>query len=81
MPLDIAKVEAILRQHWHIPADLTPAKLNDQAGRIHVLVRQKYAHENLKYQLGLIQTQKLRQDLDDKACDQIATELLEAAKT
>ncbi len=54
MTLDIDKVEAILRQHWHIPADLSRAKLQEQAGRIHVLVRQKYSHDNLKYQLGLI---------------------------
>ena len=81
MTLDINKVEAILREHWQIPSDLTPSKLNDHAGRIHVMVRQKYAHENLKYQLGLIQTQKLRQDLDEKACDQIATDLLKAANS
>jgi len=76
MALDIDKVEAILRQHWQIPSDLSRVKLQEQAGRIHVLVRQKYSHDNLKYQLGLIQTTKLKQDLNDQACDQIAAELL-----
>ena len=79
MPLDIDKVEAILREHWHIPKELSRAKLQEHAGRIHVLVRQKYSHENLKYQLGLIQTTKLRQELDDSACDKIAAELLKQA--
>ncbi len=76
MALDIDKVEAILREHWHIPKELSRAKFQEQAGRIHVLVRQKYSHENLKYQLGLIQKTKLNQDLDEAACDKIATELL-----
>ena len=76
MALDIDKVEAILRQHWQIPSDFNRVKLQEQAGRIHVLVRQKYSHDNLKYQLGLIQTTKLKQDLNDQACDQIAAELL-----
>ena len=79
MTLDIDKVEAILRKHWQIPNDLSPAKLQEHAGRIHVLVRQKYSHDNLKYQLGLIQTTKLHQDLDDQACNQIAAELLKLA--
>jgi hypothetical protein len=79
MTLDIDKVEAILREHWHIPGTLSRTKLQEQAGRIQVLVRQKYSHENLKYQLGLIQTTKLRQDLDDQACDKIAAELLKDA--
>ena len=79
MPLDIDKVEAILREHWHIPKELSRAKLQEQAGRIHVLVRQKYSHENLKYQLGLIQTTKLHQDLDEPACDKIAADLLRQA--
>jgi len=79
MTLDIDKVEAILRKHWQIPSELSRAKLQEHAGRIHVLVRQKYSHENLKYQLGLIQTTKLHQDLDDQACNQIAAELLKLA--
>ncbi len=79
MALDIDKVEAVLREHWHIPSDLSRAKLQEQAGRIHVLVRQKYSLDNLKYQLGLIQTTKLHQDLDDQACNQIAVELLKLA--
>ena len=79
MTLDIDKVEAILRKHWQIPSELSCAKLQEHAGRIHVLVRQKYSHENLKYQLGLIQTTKLHQDLDDQACNQIAAELLKLA--
>ncbi len=80
MSLDIDKVEAILRQHWQIPADLSRAKLQEQAGRINVLIGQKYSHDNLKYQLGLIQKTKLRQDLDDKACEKIATDLLKQAQ-
>jgi len=79
MALDIDKVEAILRQHWQIPSELSRAKLQEHAGRIHVLVRQKYSHDNLKYQLGLIQTTKLHQDLDDSACDKIAADLLKHA--
>ena len=79
MPLDIDKVEAILRKHWTIPSDLGRGKLQEQVGRIHVLIRQKYSHDNLKYQLGLIQTTKLRQELDEQACNQIAAELLKAA--
>ena len=80
MTLDADKVEAILRQHWKIPAKFSPSELHDQAYRIQVLVGQKYSHDNLKYQLSLIQTKKLRQDLDDQACDQIATDLLQAVK-
>ncbi len=34
MALDIDKVEAILRQHWQIPSDLSRVKLQEQAGRI-----------------------------------------------
>jgi len=76
MPLDIGKVEAILRQHWQIPSDLSRGKLQEYAGRIQVLILQKYSHDNLKYQLGLIQKTKLHQDLNDQACEQIAAELL-----
>jgi hypothetical protein len=78
MPLDIDKIEAILRQHWKIPSNLRPSELHNHAGRIQVLLGQKYSHDNLKYQLGLIQTKKLHQDLNDQACDQIATDLLRA---
>ena len=76
MALDIDLVEAVLRQHWQIPSDLSRGKLQEYAGRIQVLIRQKYSHDNLKYQLGLIQTNKLHQDLNDQACNQLATELL-----
>jgi hypothetical protein len=79
MALDIDKVEAILREHWHIPSTFSRTKLQEHAGRIQVLVRQKYSHDNLKYQLGLIQTTKLRQDLDEPACDKIAADLLKDA--
>jgi len=41
MALDIDKVEAILRQHWQIPSDLSRAKLQEHAGRIHVLRKAK----------------------------------------
>jgi len=79
MTLDIGKVEAILRQHWQIPSDLSRRKLQEYAGRIQVLILQKYSHDNLKYQLGLIQTTKLHQDLNDQACNQIAADLLRLA--
>ena len=79
MALDVDKVEAILRQHWQIPSDLSRGKLQEYAGRIQVLIGQKYSHDNLKYQLGLIQTTKLHQDLDDQACDHIAADLLKLA--
>ena len=79
MTLDIDKVEAILRQHWEIPSDLSRGKLQEYAGRIQVLVRQKYSHDNLKYQLGVIQKMKLRQETNDQACEQIAAELLKLA--
>jgi len=78
MPLDIDKIEAILREHWHIPSNLKSNELHDHASRLQVLVRQKYSHDNLKYQLRLMQTNKLHQEFDDQACDQIATELLAA---
>ena len=80
MTLDVHKIETILREHWYIPSNLAPSELHDHAGRIQVLVSQKYSHDNLKYQLSLIQTKKLQQDLDDQACDQIATDLLRAVK-
>jgi len=76
MTLDIDSVEAVLRQHWQIPSDLSRGKLQEYAGRIQVLIRQKYSHDNLKYQLGLIQKNKLHQDLNDQACELIATDLL-----
>ena len=78
MPLDIDKIEAILREHWHIPSNLKSSELHDHAGRIQVLVRQKYSHDNLKYQLRLMQANKLHQEVDDHACDQIASDLLAA---
>ena len=79
MALDIDKIEAVLRQHWQIPSDLSRGKLQEYAGRIHVLIRQKYSHDNLKYQLSLIQKTKLRQEPNDQACEQIAAELLKLA--
>jgi hypothetical protein len=79
MTLDIETVEAILRRHWKVPSDLDPEELHDHAFKIQVLVGQKYSHDNLKYQLSLIQTKKLHQKFDDQACDRIATELLGAA--
>jgi hypothetical protein len=80
MPPDIDKIEAIMRQHWEIPSHLSSAKLLEHAGRIQVLIKQKYSHENLKYQLRLLQTNRLKQDFNDQACDQIATDLLNLAK-
>jgi hypothetical protein len=53
-------------------------ELSEHASRIQVLVRQKYSHDNLKYQLRLMQTNKLHQEFDDQACDQIASDLLTA---
>jgi hypothetical protein len=79
MALDIDKIEAVLRQHWEIPNDLGRGKLQEFAGRIHVLIRQKYSHDNLKYQLTLIQKNKLRQEINEQACGQIAAELLKLA--
>jgi hypothetical protein len=78
MALNIDKIEAILREHWHIPSGLSATELHDHASRIQVLVLQKYSHDNLKYQLRLMQTNKLHQEFDDQACDQIASELLAA---
>ena len=79
MPLDIKTVEAILRQHWQIPSEVSSGALHDYAGRIQVLIGQKYSHDNLKYQLGLMQTKKLKQPLDEEACNRIASDLLSAA--
>ena len=76
---DLKKVEAILRQHWKIPSNLDPQKLNDRAFNIQIMVGQKYSHQNLKYQLSLIQAKELRQDVDDEACNQIASDLLKIA--
>jgi hypothetical protein len=79
MTLDIKTIEAILRQHWELPGDLDLEKLHNNAFKIQVMVGQKYAHQNLKYQLGLIQTKEMQQNLDDQACDRIASDLLRAA--
>lgn len=76
MAADTDKVEAILRQHWQIPSDLRPGVLQDLAFRLNVLVGQKYSHDNLKYQLSIMQTKDLRQVYDDAACAKIASELL-----
>ena len=78
MALDIDKIEAILREHWHIPSNIKSSELLDHASRIQVLVRQKYSHDNLKYQLRVMQTNKLHQEFDDQACDRIASEVLAA---
>ena len=78
MALNIEKIEAILREHWHIPKDFKLSELHDHASRIQILVRQGYSHANLKYQLTLLQAKKLHQEIDDAACDQIASELLKA---
>lgn len=79
MALDIETIEAILHQHWEMPSDLNPNELHDQAFKIQVLVGQKYSHDNLKYQLCLIQAKTLQQDVDQQACDQIASDLLRVA--
>jgi len=76
MTLDIKTVEAILRRHWDLPSDLDPKELHDHAFKIQVMVGQKYSHENLKYQLSLMQTKELQQNFDNQACDQIASDLL-----
>ena len=78
MALDVDKIEAILRERWHIPSNMKSNELQEYASRIQVLVRQKYSHDNLKYQLRLMQTNKLHQEFDDHACDQIASDLLTA---
>ena len=80
MTIAIEMIETILRQHWEIPSGLSQNDLHDQAFKIQVLIGQKYSHDNLKYQLQLMQTNKLRQTYNDQACDQIALELLKAAK-
>ena len=79
MSPDVNEIEAILRRHWKMPSGLAPRDLHDQAFIIQVMIGQKYAHDNLKYQLGLIQTTKLKQVFDDQACDRIAAELLRVA--
>jgi len=80
MTVDADKVERILRQHWQIPSDLRPAVFNDLAFRIQVLVSQHYSHDNLKYQLSLMQTKDLKQSYDDSACDHIASDLLKTSR-
>ncbi len=80
MTVDTDKVETILRQHWQIPANLNPVVLQELAFRLHVLVGQKYSHDNLKYQLSIMQTKDLKQDYDDAVCDKIAAELLRQAR-
>jgi hypothetical protein len=76
MSIEADKVEAVLRQHWHIPKDLSAAALQYLAFRIQVMVGQKYSRDNLKYQLCLMQTKDLKQEPDEPACDQIASQLL-----
>jgi hypothetical protein len=80
MAVEVDKVEAILRQHWQIPGDLNPVVLQDLAFRLHVLVGQKYSHDNLKYQLSIMQTKDLKQDFDEPACEKIASELLKSGR-
>ena len=80
MTLDLKTVEAILRQHWKMPSNLDPQKLNDRAFNIQVMVGQKYSHQNLKYQLSLIQKKELQLHFDDQACDEIASDLLKVVK-
>ncbi len=81
MNVDIKTVEAILREHWALPANIDPEKLHNNAFKIQVMVGQKYAHQNLKYQLILIQTKELKQNLNDEACDRVASELLKVANS
>jgi hypothetical protein len=76
MAVNSDKVEAVLREHWHIPATVSPALFQDLAFRIQVMVGQKYSPDNLKYQLRLMQTKDLKQEFDEPACDKIASELL-----
>lgn len=81
MSPDINEIVAILRRHWKMPSGLAPGDLNDEAFKIQVMIGQKYSHDNLKYQLGLIQTNKLKQVFDDEVCDRIAAELFQVANT
>jgi hypothetical protein len=76
MTLDVDKVEAVLHKHWKISSKLNPKELHDHAFRITVMIGQKYSHDNLKYQLSLIQVKYLKQDFDESACDRIASDLL-----
>ena len=81
MTIEAGEVEAILRKHWKIPSNIKPVILQNLAFRLGVLVGQKYSHDNLKYQLSIMQTKDLGQDFDDKACDKIASDLLKTAQT
>jgi hypothetical protein len=76
MTVSSDEVEIILRKHWQIPGDLSPAVFHDLSFRLQVLVGQKYSHDNLKYQLSLMQTKDLKQVYDDVICDKIACDLL-----
>jgi hypothetical protein len=78
MSLDTDKIETILRKHWDVPANFSPATFHDLAFRLQVLVGQKYSHDNLKYQLSIMQTKDLKQTYDEPACEKIAAELLKA---
>ncbi|MGO9544164.1 MAG: hypothetical protein ACLPPF_05145 [Rhodomicrobium sp.] len=80
MPINIETVEAILRKHWEMPSNINPKKLSDQAFKIQVMVGQKYSHQNLKYQLSLIQKKELQLNFDDQSCDEIASDLLRVVK-
>jgi hypothetical protein len=76
MTIEIGNVEALLRQHWHIPKDLSAEALQHIAFRLQVMAGQKYSQANLKNQLCMMQARELKQDPDDPACDQIASLLL-----
>ena len=76
MTVEVDKVEAVLRQYWNISGTSSAPTLHHLAFRIQVMVGQKYSHDNLKYQLCLMQTKALKQELDDPACAQIASVLL-----
>ena len=80
MSLDVSKVEEVLHKHWKIPSKLNLNELHDHAFRISVMVGQKYSHDNLRYQLSLIQVKFLKQDFDHSACDNIASDLLGASQ-
>jgi hypothetical protein len=80
MAADPDEVEAVLRQHWKIPGTSNQTVLQTLAFRIHVMVGQKYSHDNLKYQLHLMQTKDLHQQPDDSVCDRIASELLKPTR-
>jgi len=78
MSIDIATVERLMRRYWDTEK-VKPEELRSVAVEILKLAKQGSSLEVFKSELGHMQVNRLRQTLDSRACEDIATRVFSAA--